>query len=80
MPAFTHVTNLWVFPLRNLHILQLGMIGSQAQISHGAEVCIETPGVSINMYVDVANFDCYDMIIGTLFIRKHRVKLDFLKN
>jgi len=41
---------------------------------------METPGVSMNMYVDVVNFDRYDMIIGTLFMRKHGVKLDFLKN
>lgn len=41
---------------------------------------METPGVSMNMYLNVANFDCYDMIIGTLFMRKHRVKLGFLKN
>ena len=32
------------------------------------------------MYVDVANFDRYDMIIGTPFMRKHGVKLDFVKN
>jgi len=32
------------------------------------------------MYLDVANFDCYDMIVGTPFMRKHGVKLDFEKN
>jgi len=32
------------------------------------------------MYVDVANFDHYDMIIGTPFMREHGVKLDFEKN
>ena len=79
-PAFAHVTNLRVFLLTNPHIIQLGTIGSRAQISHGAEVCMETPGVSTNMYVDVANFDCYNIIIRTLFMRKHGVKLDFLKN
>jgi len=66
--------------LTNLHILQLGTIDSRAQISHGAEVCIETPGVSTNMYINVANFDHYNMLIRTPFMRKHGVKLDFLKN
>ena len=79
-PAFAHVANLRIFPLSNLHILQLGTISSRAQISHGADVQVEMPGVSTKMYVDVANFDRYDMIIGTLFMRKHGVKLDFVKN
>jgi len=30
--------------------------------------------------VDIANFDQYDMIIGTPFMRKHGVLLDFKKN
>ena len=41
---------------------------------------MEIPGVSTNMYVNVANFDRYDMIIGTPFMRKYRVKLDFERN
>ena len=36
--AFAHVANLRVFLLINLHVLQLGTIGSRAQISHGADV------------------------------------------
>jgi len=31
-------------------------------------------------YVDIANFDRYDMIIGTPFMRKHGVLLDFKRN
>jgi hypothetical protein len=29
------------------------------------------------MYVDIANFDKYDMVIGTPFMYNHQVKLDF---
>jgi len=36
--------------------------------------------MTTKMYVDVANFDCYNMIVGTLFMREHGVKLDFEKN
>ncbi len=31
-------------------------------------------------YVDVVNFDRYNMIIGTPFMRRNKVKLDFEKN
>ncbi len=31
-------------------------------------------------YVDIVNFDCYDMIIGMPFMRKNRVLLDFQDN
>jgi len=30
--------------------------------------------------VDIANFDHYDMIIGTPFMRKNKVILDFVSN
>ena len=80
MPAFAHVTNLRVFPLTDPHILQLGTIGSQAQISHRVDVSVEMPGISTKMYVNVANFDRYDIIVGTPFMREHEVKLDFEKN
>jgi len=79
-PAFAHIANLRVFSLTNPHVLQLGTIGSRAQISHGADVHVEMPGISTKMYVNVANFDRYDMIIGTPFMREHGVKLDFEKN
>jgi len=37
-------------------------------------------GTSQREYVDIANFDRYDMIIGTLFMRTHKVILDFMND
>ena len=31
----------------------------------------------MKMYISIANFDCYDIIVGTPFVREHGVKLDF---
>ncbi|KXN88716.1 hypothetical protein AN958_06826, partial [Leucoagaricus sp. SymC.cos] len=28
-------------------------------------------------YLDIANFNCYDMILGAPFMQKHEVTLDF---
>jgi hypothetical protein len=34
----------------------------------------------MSLYVDIANFDRYEMIIGTPFMRRNKVLLDFDKN
>ena len=64
-PAFAQVADIRVFPLMNPHMLQLGTIGSQASVNYGANIRMEAPGISCNTYVDIVNFDRYDMIIGT---------------
>ena len=75
-PSFAHV----VFPLKDPHILQLGTIGGQASINYRADILVKVPGIRGNMYVDIANFDRYDMIIGTPFMRANKVILDFESN
>ncbi|KAF8230731.1 hypothetical protein L208DRAFT_1060965, partial [Tricholoma matsutake] len=76
-PAFAQVANILVFPLMNPHVLQLGTVGSRATVTYGADVKLEAPGISDKTYVDIANFDHYDMIIGTLFMHRNKVILDF---
>jgi hypothetical protein len=76
-PAFAQVADLRVFPLTNPHTLQLGTVGSRATVNYGADVRMEAPGISDDTYVDIANFDRYDMIIGTPFMNKNKVILDF---
>jgi hypothetical protein len=66
--------------LADPHILQLGTIGSCVTINFGMEVKVETPGAEDVIYVDIVNFDCYDMIIGMPFMCKNKVLLDFEKN
>ncbi|KAG6873024.1 hypothetical protein C0992_009166 [Termitomyces sp. T32_za158] len=44
------------------------------------EVKVKTSGQPMKEYVDIANFDRYDMIIGTPFMRKDKVLLDFVNN
>ena len=79
-PSFAEVANIWVFPLADPHILQLGTIGSHATVNFGTDIKVEIPGGKDNIYVDIANFDRYDMIIGTPFMHKNKVLLDFDKN
>jgi hypothetical protein len=76
-PMFVQVANIRVFPLTNPHRLQLGTVGSQATVNYGMDIKMEAPGISDDTYVDIANFDHYDMIIGTPFMNKNKVILDF---
>ena len=78
-PAFAHVANITLSPLEEPRILQLGTVGSRSVIKYGAEVNLGLPGVTGKTYVDVANFDCYDMVVGTPFMWENKVILDFDK-
>ncbi|KAF5383013.1 hypothetical protein D9615_004853 [Tricholomella constricta] len=79
-PAFSQVAGLRVYPLEAPITLQLGTIGSCSTVNFGSDALVKTRGSEEMLYVDIANFDRYDMIIGTPFMRKHGVILDFATN
>ncbi|KAF8957872.1 hypothetical protein BDZ97DRAFT_1669193 [Flammula alnicola] len=79
-PAFTDVAQIMAFPLLDPFTVQLGTVGSRAKITHGAEVDVSMPGLQDNIYVDICNLDRYDLVIGTPFMRKNGVILDFGQN
>jgi hypothetical protein len=80
MPTFAQVAEITAFPLSNPHTLQLGTVGSRSTVNFGTETLVTAPGVNNTVYMDIANFDCYDMIISTPFMRANRVHLDFEHN
>jgi hypothetical protein len=49
-------------------------------VNYSTESQIKAPGVEKVMYLDVANFDLYHMIIGTLFMQQNKVWLDLESN
>ena len=77
---YAEVANIVVDTLSDPHILQLGTVGSCSIIKFGANTTLTIGGRHYPSYVDVANFDHYDMIIRTLFMHKNRVILDFNDN
>ncbi|KAF5366917.1 hypothetical protein D9615_010716 [Tricholomella constricta] len=79
-PAFSQVAGLRVYPLDAPITLQLGTIGSRSTVNFGSDALVKTHGSEEMLYVNIANFDRYDMIIGTPFMRKHGVILDFATN
>ncbi|KAG6870269.1 hypothetical protein C0992_000547, partial [Termitomyces sp. T32_za158] len=62
-PQFTHVNAIRVHELTEPLMLQLGTVGSCAVVQFGVEVKVKTSGQPTKEYVDIANFDRYDMII-----------------
>ena len=79
-PQYAELAKIIVDTLADPHILQLGTVGSRSIIKFGADISMSIGGRSFPSYVDVANFDRYDMIIGTPFLRKNNVLLDFKDN
>ncbi|KAG6896176.1 hypothetical protein C0995_011716 [Termitomyces sp. Mi166 len=62
-PQFTHVNTTHIHELSEHLMLQLSTVGSHAMVQFGAEVKIKALGHPMKEYVDIANFDRYDMII-----------------
>ncbi|KAF7308445.1 Retrovirus-related Pol polyprotein from transposon 412 [Mycena chlorophos] len=79
-PDFARVAGLRVFPLETPMTLQLGTAGSRAKIVHGANAEVQYGGVKSSEYLDVVNIDRFDAILGTKFMRKHAIALDFEGN
>ncbi|KAF8234093.1 hypothetical protein L208DRAFT_1263549 [Tricholoma matsutake] len=78
-PEFTMSVNLKAHELEEPVPLQLGTVGSlsNSKINFGLFTDFEIGGVVNTHYFDVVNFDRYDAILGTMFMRKHSIVLDF---
>jgi Retroviral aspartyl protease len=75
---FTCIAKLNMQQLENPVTLQLGTVGSRSMINFRAKTCVEFgPIAEGDAYVDIVNIDQYNMIVGTLFMQKHRFVLDF---
>ena len=76
-PDFTRVAQVPVKTLEDPVTLQLGCVGSRSKINYGAETDLEFASINVSTYLDVANLDKYDSILGTPFLRRHGISLDF---
>ncbi|KAF7987026.1 hypothetical protein HWV62_135 [Athelia sp. TMB] len=76
-PEFAFVSKLKQFTLPEQVTLQLGCIGSRSKICYGTVAPVDILGVRTEMYFDLINIDRYDAILGTPFLEKHGVCLDF---
>ncbi|KAF8209529.1 hypothetical protein K438DRAFT_1572215 [Mycena galopus ATCC 62051] len=82
-PDFARVANLTVLPIETAITLQLGTAGSRSMINYGTKSKVGYGTIVSEEYMDIVNLDRFDMItysIGTIFMRKHKVSLDFESN
>ncbi|KAJ7727094.1 hypothetical protein B0H16DRAFT_1237583, partial [Mycena metata] len=76
-PEFVKAIGLKVFPIKSEVTLQLGTAGSRSKINHGLIAVLEYDDIKSEEYLDIVNLDQFDLIIGTKFMRKHKMSLDF---
>ncbi|KAJ3979311.1 hypothetical protein F5890DRAFT_1558899 [Lentinula detonsa] len=79
-PDFAWVAHLQTFQLENPVQLQLGTKGSRSQITYGCLASYWLNDTTNRDYFDIANIDRYDVVLGTVFMRRHGVILDFEKD
>ena len=60
--------------------IQLTVTGSKSVINYGMNVTIKYKGRESKEYFNIINIDYYDAILGTPFLRKHKVIIDFMNN
>ena len=66
-----------MFALEQPIALQLACIGSQSMINYGTHATIKIGCKVVEEYFDIANVEHYDAILGTPFLRKMGIVLDF---
>jgi hypothetical protein len=80
MPELTRITGLKIYELKEQVPLQLGTRGSQSKINYGMKACIKYGPIEVNQYFDIVNIDRYNVTLGTVFMRKYGIILDFKRN
>ncbi|KIJ44598.1 hypothetical protein M422DRAFT_251877 [Sphaerobolus stellatus SS14] len=61
-------------------ILQLACVGSKSTVQYGLTTKILLGKEKYDEYFDIANVDYYDIILGTPFLRRFEILLDFKNN
>jgi hypothetical protein len=79
-PEFTMFANLKAHELEEPVPLQLGTVGSHSKINFGLFTDFEISKTKDNHYFDIINIDRYDVILSTVFMRKHGITLDFKRD
>ena len=79
-PNFIRVTKIELFLLDKPIGIQLAVTGSKSVINYGTNVTIKYKGRELKEYFDIINIDYYDAILGTPFLRKHEVIINFMNN
>ena len=76
-PDFIHAMGIIPIKLEQPIGLQLACVGSKSTINYGAKSTITFRNAHVKEYFNIANIDYYDVILGTPFLRRLNITLDF---
>ena len=76
-PEFTQATGIKTFALEKPIALQLACIGSRLMINYGTHTTKKIGCKVVEEYFNIANVEHYNAILGTPFLRKMGIVLDF---
>ena len=76
-PEFMRATGIKMFALEKPIALQLACIGSRSMINYRTHVTIKIGRKVVKEYFDITYVEHYDAILGTPFLRKMGIVLDF---
>ena len=79
-PNFIRAAKIEPFLLDKPIRIQLAVTGSKSVINYGTNATIKYEGRESKEYFDIINIDYYNAILGTPFLRKHEVIINFIKN
>ena len=79
-PNFIREAKIEPFLLDKPIGIQMTVTGSISVINYGANATIKCKGKELKEYFNIINIDYYDSILGTPFLRKHEVIIDFVNN
>jgi hypothetical protein len=76
-PSFTRATRLQVIPLEQPINLQLIVVGSHSIVNYGTSGQLKFGVNVLDEYFDITNINYYNITLGTLFLMKWGMSLDF---
>ena len=79
-PEFTQAAKIKTFALKKPISIQLAVMGSKSVTNYGTNTTIRINGKELKEYFDVVNIDYYDAILGTPFLKKFKVTIDFTQD
>ena len=79
-PNFIRAAKIEPFLLDKPIGIQLVVTGSKSVINYGMNTIIKYEVRELKEYFNIINIDYYDALLGTPFLRKHEVIIDFVNN
>ena len=79
-PKFTRAAKIKTFTLEKPIGIQLAVTGSKSVINYGTNTTINVNGNELKEYFNVVNIDYYNAILGTPFLKKYKVIIDFIQD